>query len=42
MYIFIARLNYSRSFHISELNDLKIVYDLYSQCLTQTLFIRPV
>jgi hypothetical protein len=29
---------YSRSFHISRLNDLKVIHDLYSQCLTQTLF----
>jgi hypothetical protein len=25
---------YSRSFHISKLNDLKVIHDLYSQCLT--------
>jgi hypothetical protein len=24
-------------FHIYKLNDLKVIYDLYSQCLTQTL-----
>jgi hypothetical protein len=24
-------------FHISKLNDLKVIYDLYFLCLTQTL-----
>jgi hypothetical protein len=24
-------------FHISKLNNLKVIHDLYSQCLTQTL-----
>jgi hypothetical protein len=37
---------YSCSFHIFKLNDLKVIHDLYSQCLTQTLskttsFIKP-
>jgi hypothetical protein len=28
---------YSYSFHIWKLNNLKVIDDLYSQCLTQTL-----
>jgi hypothetical protein len=27
---------YSCSFYISELNNLKVIHDLYSQCLTRT------
>jgi hypothetical protein len=34
---YIARQIYSCSFHISKLNDLKVIRDLYFQCLTQTL-----
>jgi hypothetical protein len=49
MYIFMkyfARQIYSCSFHISKLNDLKVIHDLYSQCLTQimsktTSFTKP-
>jgi hypothetical protein len=37
MKIFFTRQIYSCSFHISKLNDLKVIHDLYSQCLTQTL-----
>jgi hypothetical protein len=40
MYIFIknfSRQIYSYSFHISKLNNLKVLHDLYSQCLTQGL-----
>jgi hypothetical protein len=40
MYIFIKiflRQIYSYGFHIFKLNNLKIIHDLYSQCLTQTL-----
>jgi hypothetical protein len=40
MYIFrkyILRQIYSYGFHISKLNKLKVIYDLYSQCLTQIL-----
>jgi hypothetical protein len=25
-----------RSFHIFKLNNLKVIHDLYSQCLTET------
>jgi hypothetical protein len=28
---------YLYDFHIFKLNDLKVIHDLYSQCLTQTL-----
>ena len=28
---------YSYDFHIFKLNNLKVIYDLYSQCLIQTL-----
>jgi hypothetical protein len=35
---YFARQSYSCSFHISKLNDLKVTNDLYSQCLTKTLF----
>jgi len=40
MYIFMklfSRQIYSYNFHISKLNNLKVIDDLYSQCLTQTL-----
>ena len=42
-YIFILWKNFSRqiysySFCILKLNSLKVIHDLYSQCLTQTLF----
>ena len=41
MYIFLwkyfSRQIYSRGFHIFKLNNLKVIHDLYSQCLTQTL-----
>jgi hypothetical protein len=40
MYTFIkyfARQIYSCSFHISKLNDLKVIHNLYSQCLTQIM-----
>ena len=42
MYVFIkvfSRQIYSYGFHISKLNNLKVIHDLYSQCLTQTLSI---
>jgi hypothetical protein len=35
--IFFSRQIYSYSFHICKLNNLKVSYDLYFQCLTQTL-----
>jgi hypothetical protein len=43
---YFARRTYSCSFHISKLNDLKVIHDLYSQCLTQimskaTSFTKP-
>jgi hypothetical protein len=34
---YFARQIYSYSFLISKLNDLKVIHDLYSQCLTQIL-----
>jgi hypothetical protein len=40
MYTFIKvflRQIYSCSFHISKLNNLEVIHDLYSQCLTQIL-----
>ena len=40
MYIFMKvflRQIYLYSFYISKLNNLKVIQDLYSQCLTQTL-----
>ena len=39
-YIFIkvfSRQIYSYGFHIFKLNDLKVIHNLYCQCLTQTL-----
>jgi hypothetical protein len=43
---YFARQIYSCSFHISKLNDLKVIHDLYSQYLTQimsktTSFTKP-
>jgi hypothetical protein len=41
MYTFMkvfTRQIYSCNFHIFKLNGLKVICDLYSQCLTQTLF----
>jgi hypothetical protein len=43
---YFARQIYLCSFHISKLNDLKVIHDLYSQCLTQimsktTSFTKP-
>ena len=32
-----SRQIYSYNFHICKLNNLKVIDDLYSQCLTQTL-----
>jgi len=40
MYIFIKvffKINLFIYFHIFKLNNLKVIHDLYSQCLTQTL-----
>ena len=39
MYIFncFSRQIYSYGFHISQFNNLKVIYGLYSQCFTQTL-----
>jgi hypothetical protein len=40
MYTFLkyfASQIYSCSFHMSKLNDFKIIHNLYFQCLTQTL-----
>jgi hypothetical protein len=41
MYIFMrkyfSRQIYSYSFHIFKLNNLKVINDLYSQCLTQDM-----
>jgi hypothetical protein len=41
MYVFFDESNlrqiYLYEFHISKLNDLKIIHNLDSQCLTQTL-----
>jgi hypothetical protein len=34
---YFSRQIYSYSFHICKLNNLKVIDDLYSQCLTQTL-----
>jgi hypothetical protein len=31
---YFTRQIYSCSFHISKLNNLKVIHDLYSQCLT--------
>lgn len=31
------RIIYSYDFHISKLNNLKVIHNLYSQCLTQAL-----
>jgi hypothetical protein len=31
------KTNHLYDFHIFKLNDLKVIHDLYSQCLTQTL-----
>ena len=36
MKVFLRQI-YSYSFHIFKLNNLKVIHDLYSQCLTQTL-----
>jgi hypothetical protein len=33
----ISRQIYLSDFHIFKLNNLKVIRDLYSQCLTQTL-----
>jgi hypothetical protein len=35
---YFARQIYSCSFHISKLNDLKVIHDLYFQCLTQSTY----
>jgi hypothetical protein len=38
MYTFMkARQLYSCTFHIFNLNNVKVIYDLYSQCLTEIL-----
>jgi hypothetical protein len=34
---YFARQIYSCSFHISKLNDLRVIHDLYSQCFTQIM-----
>jgi hypothetical protein len=34
---YFSRQIYSYGFHIFKLNTLKVIHDLYSQCLTQTL-----
>jgi hypothetical protein len=36
MKVFLRQI-YSCSFHISKLNDSKVIHDLYSQCLTQIM-----
>jgi hypothetical protein len=33
----IFKTNYFYDFHIFKLNDLKVIHDLYSKCLTQIL-----
>jgi len=37
MIVFLRQI-YSYGFYISKLSKLKVIHDLYSQCLTQTLF----
>jgi len=37
MKVFLRQI-YSYNFHICKLNNLKVIDDLYFQCLTQTLF----
>ena len=32
-----SRQIYSYGYHISKLNNLKVIHDLYSQCLTRVL-----
>ena len=36
MKVFLRQI-YSYNFHFFKLNNLKVIHDLYSQCLTQTL-----
>jgi hypothetical protein len=36
MYTFM-KVYFKTNLHISKLNNLKVIHDLYSQCLTQTL-----
>ena len=41
MYIFMKcflKQIYSYGFHFFKLNNLKVIYDLYFQCLTQTFY----
>jgi hypothetical protein len=37
MKVFFSRQIYLYDFHISKLNNLKVIHDFYSQCLTKTL-----
>jgi len=37
LYKYFSSQIYSYGFHISKLNNLKVIHDLCSQCLTQTL-----
>jgi hypothetical protein len=34
---YFLRQIYSYGFHISKLNNLKVIHDLYTQCLTQAM-----